>query len=422
MLEKPSSRQIVTSVESNYGWVVVAACTLMIAVTYGILYSYSVFFKPLADNFNWDRATASLIFSALLVIRGAISIGTGWLADKYGPKRLMVFCGFMIGLGLVLSSQVQTSGQFFFTFAVIEAIGLSGAFGIGAALISSWFTKHRGLAIGILSTGSGLGTLFIVPGTERLVNTSGWHNAFIICGLAAGIIIIISALFLRHAPQPTISENIKPGSEVKASDSAGPLPNKMSIWQLIRDSRMILLMAIFFFFFFSVQIVMVHLVNYATDTGINPLVAATFISVIGAVSIASRLSTGVGSDKIGIQNILILTSIFLIIAFIYLIFSKSLWQFYLFAIIFSLPYGGEIPQVPLLIGKIFGTKSMATLVGINMLVISIGGALGSWMAGRVFDATQSYLWAFIAGALAGAVSLILTIALKKRMKQAEANS
>ena len=88
-----------------YGWVIVAACTLMIAITYGLMYSYSVFFKPLADYFSWDRATVSLVYSASLVIRGAFRLGVGWLADRYGPVKLSVFCGFMIGLGLVLSSR-----------------------------------------------------------------------------------------------------------------------------------------------------------------------------------------------------------------------------------------------------------------------------------------------------------------------------
>ena len=167
---------------------------------------------------------------------------------------------------------------------------------------------------------------------------------------------------------------------------------------------------------------MVHLVNYATDMGISPLVAATFISVIGAVSIVGRLSTGIGSDKIGIHNTLILTRIFLVISFICLIFTKSLWAFYLFAVIFSLPYGGEIPQIPLFIGKYFGTKAMATLVGLSMFMTSIGGALGSWVAGKIFDTTQSYQGAFIAGALAGLVSLILVLILKRQTRQVEVTS
>jgi len=164
---------------------------------YGLMYSYSVFFKPLAVYFHWDRATVSLIYSASLIIRGAVSVGIGWLADKYGPIKLTIFCGLMIALGLILSSQVHTLWQFFVTYAVFEAIGLSGAFGIGTAMVSRWFTKKRGLALAIISTGSGMGTLFIVPGNERIINAIGWSNAFIWCGAAAGVLMVSTAFLLR---------------------------------------------------------------------------------------------------------------------------------------------------------------------------------------------------------------------------------
>ncbi len=398
----------------HYGWVIVAASTLMIAITYGVLYSYSVFFKPLAEHFSWDRATVSLIYSAALMIRGAISIGVGWLADRYSPSKIMVFCGCMIIVGLALSSQVTSLWQLFLTYAVVESVGLSGAYGIGTTITSRWFLKNRGLALGIVSTGSGLGTVFIVPGIERLISTYDWAQAFILIGTIAGIATVLLALLLRPAPASTPPENGKIDTINKAANNMPSSPIDMPVGKAMKDTRMILLMSSFLLFFFGIQIVMVHLVNYATDIGITPLVAASFISVIGAVSIIGRLATGTGSDRIGIYNTLMLTRVFLTLSFICLIFTRSLPAFYLFTILFSLPYGGEVPQVPLFIGKYFGTKSMATLVGVNLFVISVGGAIGSWMAGEIFDNTQSYQWAFIAGALAGIGSLLLVLVMRKQ--------
>jgi len=323
----------------------------------------------------------------------------------------MVFCGFMIGLGLVLSSQVQTLWQFFITYAVIEAIGLSGAFGIGSALISRWFTQKRGLALGILASGSGLGSLLIVPGCERLINAFNWSGAFLISGTIAGVVMIALAFTLRPAPYDTSKIDIK---NALAENNPIILESGVTLRQAIKDPKIILLLATFLFFFFSVQMIMVHLVNYATDVGINPLISATFISVIGVVSIVGRLSAGVGADKIGIHNTMIITRVFLIASLICLIFTRSLWTFYLFAVMFSLPYGGEIPQIPLFIGKYFGTKTMATLVGLCMFILSIGGAMGAWIAGRIFDITQSYQGAFITGAVAGLISLILVLILMRQ--------
>ena len=158
---------------------------------------------------------------------------------------------------------------------------------------------------------------------------------------------------------------------------------------------------------------MVHLVNYATDLNIAPLIAATFISIIGAISIAGRLLAGGGSERIGINNTLILTHVFLLVSFVGLIFVRPLWSFYLFAVVFGFTYGAEVPLIPLFIGRFFGIRSMATIVGLVLFIGNIGGALGPWIAGKIYDTAHDYHWAFVIGAICAAVSLVLAIWLKR---------
>lgn len=359
----------------------------------------------------WDRATVSFIYSASLLIRGAIAIGIGWLADRYGPVKISVFCGFMIGLGLILSSQVQTLWQFFLAYAVIEATGLSGAFGIGTAMVSRWFIKKPGLALAIVSSGSGLGTLFIVPGAERLVDAFGFAQAFITFGAVAGVLMMGAALVLRSPPAEGSDHSPIPVKNIK---TAGARTKSTSIGRALHNLPMLLLQGVFLLLFFCIQLIMVHLVNFATDTGITPLVAATFISLIGAVSILGRLAAGFAADRAGIYNTLIFTCFFVLVSFILLLFTRSLWTFYLFAVIFGFTYGSEVPQIPLFIGKFFGTKSMATLVGLTLFIGNIGGALGPWVAGLIFDSTHNYQWAFIIGAAAALAAVCLAILLKKQ--------
>jgi MFS transporter, OFA family, oxalate/formate antiporter len=389
---------------SNYGWVIVAACSLMILVTYGLTYSYSVFFKPLADYFQWDRASVSLIYSLSVIIRGAAAIGTGWLADKYGARKTMVFCGLMIAAGYLLSSQVSALWQFFLSYAIVEAIGVSGIFGIGSAIASRWFTRHRGLALGIVASGSGLGTLLIVPATERLVSAVQWSQTFIIVGIAAGILMVGGALFLREPPQlaKTTTDEEKPSA---------------TLGRAIKDRRFWLVMVCFLLFLFATQMVLVHLINYATDIGIDPLVAATFISVIGAVSIIGRLSTGVIAEKIGLYKSLVLICICLGLSFILLLFTRSVWSFYIFAVIFGLAYGGEVTQIPLSIARFFGTRIMATLMGVTLFITGLGGAAGPWIAGKIYDVTASYNWAFIIGVAASALCIVMVGLLKRVEKK-----
>jgi MFS family permease len=395
---------------SSYRWIIVATCALMIFITYGLVYSYSIFFKPLADYFHWDRATVSLIYSAAVIIRGASAIGTGWLADRYGARRVMVFCGFMMGAGFLLSSRVASLWQFFLTYAVIEAIGMSGIFGIGTAMVSRWFTKNRGLALGIVASGSGLGTMLIAPGTEQLINAVDWSQTFIIIGIGAGVLMVAAALFLRKPPF-SLSPAVKDAEEF--SGSRDSQPDGISLAEALRDRRMLLILITFLLFFFSIQMVMVHLVNYATDMGIDPLVAATFVSVIGAVSIGGRLSIGVGADRIGVYSSLLVTRVFLVLSFVLLLFTRAPWSFYLFAVLFGIPYGGEVTQIPLVIGRYFGTGAMATLMGVTMFTNGLGGALGPWVAGKIFDITGSYNGAFITGAVVALGSTLVVFLLKR---------
>lgn len=392
----------------NYGWVVVAACTVMIAVTYGLIYSYSVFFKPLAVIFHWDRETLSAVYSISFIVRGIASVGAGWLADKYRPSIVMAVCGIFLAIGMILSGRVHSLWQFYITYGFLGAIGFSGTFGIGTAMVSRWFTRNRGMALGIVSTGSGLGMVFIVPAVERLIDATDWSKAFFICGVVSGAIMIIAALFLRMPPEGKQESTV--GNTIGQSD-------EVTLKQAFTDSRMLLFMGAVLLFFLSIQIVMVHLVNYATDEGVSATVAATFMGVIGAVSIGGRLLTGAATDKTGIYNTLIATRAFLLVSFIILIFTKPIWSFIVFAVIFGFPYGGEIPQIPLFVGKYWGTKSMAMLVGLNTFVITIGGALGSWGAGFIYDITQSYTWAFIAGAIASLGSLLLILILMRRTQE-----
>jgi MFS family permease len=142
-------------------------------------------------------------------------------------------------------------------------------------------------------------------------------------------------------------------------------------------------------------------------------VAASLISIIGLVGIAGRLTMGIGADKLGIYNTLILCSSLLALALILLIFTNSLWTFYLFAAAFGFAYGGEVPLIPLFISHFFGIRSMAALMGFLLFISNIGGALGPWVGGKIYDLTGSYRIAFLIGAIAGIILLLMSIVLKK---------
>ncbi|MCX7911464.1 MAG: MFS transporter [Dehalococcoidales bacterium] len=390
-----------------YRWVALAASSLMICITYGLIYSYGVFFKPISAHFGWDRASVSMVYSLSVIIRGAAGIGTGWLADRHGARKIVAICGILMGAGYLLSSTIDNLWQFFLSYAVLEAIGMSAIFGVGMAEASRWFTVKRGLALGIAASGSGLGTFIIVPLAERLVNALGWSKTFFAIGIATGVIITGCALFLRRPPS---TGPVAGNTKVEGGTTFG---------EALRDMRLYLIMVSFLLFFFGTQIVIVHLVNHATDIGIDPLIAATFVSIIGLSSIGSRLVMGAITERIGIHRALLTMCLFLLGSFVLLLFIRSSWAFYLFAVLFGIPYGGEVTQIPLAISRYFGTRAMGTLMGLTLFITGLGGACGAWLAGKIFDLTDSYTWAFITGAIAAIGSAATVWLLQRQDKKGQ---
>ena len=403
-----------------YGWVIVAASTILLTMQAGIFYSFGVFFKPVAADFGWSRAVTSGVHSVLMLSHGAFAAPMGWLADKFGPAKVMVFCGFATGLGLVLTSQINALWQFYLTYGLVVGIGLSGGMPVTTGTIARWFVKHRGLALGIASAGVGLGTLIVLPMAERLIAAFAWSGAYFILGIASWIVMITCAVFLRRDPEGMGYQAYgvqKPPTEANTDHSREisyvALDTGISLRAAARTRPLWLLFFTYFLFGFCLQMIMVHLVNYATDLGITPLIAATLLSMVGIGSMLGRVAMGAASDRIGSSNALAICCLVLGISLLWLLFARELWMFYLFAIVFGFAYGGEVPQMAALVGQLFGLRSVAALVGVVLIGLSIGGALGSLMGGSIFDLTQSYQVAFTVAVVVSFATVILALMLRR---------
>ncbi len=384
----------------------------------GLIYSYGVFFKHLIADFGWSRAATSGVHSLFMVVHGGLAVGMGWLADRFGPARVMATCAFIAGVGLALTSQVNTLWQLYVTYGIIFGIGQSAGFITTMSTTARWFIKRRGLALGIVTSGAGLGILVIAPASARLIAAYGWSTTYLVLAAAAWAIVIPSALLLRRDPA---EKGLRPYGIDEAVTAVDSKQQKevdigergIGLEAAVRYKPLWMLFVVYFLFNFCLQMVMVHLVNFATDMGIASLIAATFISIIGIGSFVGRLLMGTASDRIGASNALLICCIIMLSTLVFLIFARELWMFYLFAIVFGFAYGGEVPQMPVLVGRFFGLRAVAALVGVIVFGATIGGAIGAWVGGQVFDVTQSYQPAFTIAAVTSFVGVVLTLMLKK---------
>jgi len=406
-----------------YGWIIVIVCAIQQALQNGIQYSFGIFFKPLVADFGWTRASLSGVYALSMISGGLFAIPAGWLADRIGPAKIALIYGTLIGLGLILSSRITDLVQLYITYGVIFGIGTGGVFAVSSGITARWFFKKRGLALGIVSAGVGFGILVMPPANEYLIRAIGWSNSYLIIGIMALIIFIATALFLRRDPKDIGClpyGAVKPEPEDMLIQGQKPyhpaFDGGMTLWNACFTPSLWILIFTAVLVGVCTQMISLHLVNYATDIGISPLTAATIISVIGIGGIFGRLLIGSGSDRIGNINAMILCMVIQTASLIWLIFSSDLWMLYVFAALFSFAFGGEVPLLTLLVSEQFGLRAVSALVGVMLLATRLGAALGSWMGGQIFDATDSYIVAFIIASAASTIAMVAVIALKKMKK------
>jgi len=381
-----------------YGWVVVAASLVIACVFLSIRLSFGVFFKSLQAEFELTRAATSSLFSTFMILGAVTGLICGWATDRYGPRAVITVMGLITGLSLVLTSQTTSLWQIFLSYSLLLAIGTGGIVPVIIAAVSRWFDKKRGMAIGIATTGTSLGTLIGVPVAAYLVSTLDWRMAYLVMGLTAWIVVLAMATLLRRDPSEmgllpdgaALSDSgIKTSGAAEVSHISGA-----AFRQVLGTRSLWIMAAIFMLFATCFSLIATHFVPHATDLGIPLIGASTVISVIGGLQIPGRLSAGRISDIMGRKVPGIILALLATVALVWLTRSHTLGMFYLFAVVFGFSMGGLGVIILTIPGEIFGKRNLGVIMGIMEIGFSTGSAAGALLGGFVFDATNSYHLAF----------------------------
>ena len=166
----------------------------------------------------------------------------------------------------------------------------------------------------------------------------------------------------------------------------------------------------------SLQMVMVHLIPYSTDIGIDKEISAVFLGLIGGCSMLGRLMMGSTADKIGGKNALLICIFTQIFCMFWLQIADNFWMIYLFTVFFGFSYGGWTPLLALMAGEFFGLRSLGLIIGVMVFAVTIGGAVGPLLAGYIYDVSGSYRTAFIGGAIIIMIGFFATLFMKAPIK------
>ena len=381
-----------------YGWVVVAASATVIAVAMGALFSLGVFLKPIEDGMGWSRSEISIVALLNWLAMGLGSFVWGALSDRVGGRAVTVAGGFLLGLGLVLSSQVTVLAWFYVTFGVTVGFAVGAFYAPLTATATRWFTSNRGLAVGVVSAGIGLGTFLIAPLARALTNAWGWRGAMLALGDLAWLVVIPVALLIRNAPAEM---------GAVALGGAAAARREYTTREVVRAPQFWAIALTHFACCAAHSGPIFHMVTHAIDQGVAAMVAATVFGVSGLSSIAGRIGCGMLADRFGAKRTLIAGLGLQAVMILSYRFTGDAAAFYAAALVFGVAYGGVMPLYALVTREYFGERIMGTAYGGVFLISTLGMGLGSWAGGYIHDALGTYAWLYLGSAAVGAMAVVL---------------
>jgi MFS family permease len=384
-----------------------------ILATYALtIYSFGIFLRPITEQFNWDRGALSAALSIGMLVSGPLSIFTGRLSDRHGPRLLVTGSGLLTGTAFMLMSQVSALWHVYLLYGVAMALGGSGCIVPVSSTIPRWFHRRRGVAIGLTWTGIGLGGIVTPLLAQGLISGYGWREAYVVLGAANLIIVMLLAQTLRRDPQQM---GLRPygEKETPAGEPATPPSPGLTLKQAIRTGRFWLFGLVMLGFVFTMQVMMAHITPHAIDVGVPAGPAASVVSIWAATSLIGRNLAGFVADRIGAARSVALHLTAMALTIVWLLFAREPWTFYVFAAVYGIAYGGVVPMQTLMAGELFGLRSLGMIVASLMMLGSAGGALGPPLAGAIFDATGEYQIAFLISLGLIILAIILSVILTR---------
>lgn len=388
-----------------YGWVIVGGAFIVLFTAYGTQYAFGVFFPTLLEEFGWSRASLSGVFSLYAFLYCLFGLPAGRLTDRWGPRAVIAMGGLLLGLGLTGMSQVRALWHPYLFYGIVAALGMSTAYVPCNSTVVKWFVSRRGLAVGLASSGGAAGTFLVPPLAHLIVNAVGWRWAYVVLGTGALVTLNLTAMVMRRDP-----ETMSLAPEGAPGDPAAVRPSGDAAWPLGRavgTSGFWLLSGVFICTWIPVFIPFVHVVAFARDLGIAPLLAASAISAIGIAATGGRLLMGAVSDRIGRKSALAIALVLQALSFAGFVGVNGLSSLYLVAVGFGFSYGAVSALFPSIVGDFFGREQAGSLVGFVFALAGSTGALGAVGAGAIYDATGQYTWAFLTSAGLNSLALIL---------------
>ncbi len=374
------------------GWGVVAAAYVGVMVSFAAImpYTFSLFLEPLTQAFGWHREAISSAFGIAAITVAVFSPGIGSLLDRFPPRRIIIPSVIVFALAYAsLSLLTPNITRFYVTYFILGVVGNGTAQLSYTRAVLTWFQKRRGLALALVLTGSGTGSIVVPLVTQTVIHHYGWRSAYVALGCIALLGLPLTALLVRNRP-------------AALSHSDQTFSSGSSVGAALRGSIFWILAVIIMLEAFGSNGLLSHLAAMLTERGVSGESAALALSVMGATGIVGRLTTGLLLDRYFAPYVsMIMLAVASVGTFVLSTAATPAIALVGTALL-GYGLGSESDVVPYLIARYFGRKHFAALYGLTWTAYAVGGATGPIVVGRFYDRYGSYQPRFV-------VALALTL-------------
>lgn len=363
------------------GWLVTLAAFVGVMVSFAAMvpFTFSLFLTPLQLAFGWKREAISQGFAITALTVAACSPMIGSLLDRFPPRRIILPCIVVFACAMASLSLLKGHiSQFYASYVVLGIAGNATAQLAYSRAVLTWFDRRRGLALAVVLTGSGTGSILLPLLTQHVLSAHGWRSAYLVLGAVALLGLPLTSLLVRN----------RPGVELEAA-AVGETGG--GVGKLLRTGIFWLIAIPVMLSALGINGAIGHLAALLTGRSISASSAALALSMLGLSGIVGRLITGHLLDRIFAPYVSLAVLLVAGLGILTTAYATTAAMGILGAFLIGFGSGSEADVVPYLIAKYFGRARFSTLYGLSWTAYAIGGAIGPVLMGRAFDQAGTYL-------------------------------
>jgi MFS family permease len=403
----------------------VAAAAVILMITAGIRLTSGLFLSPINTATGLGIATVSFAMAISQFVWGLAQPVFGAVADRWGPGRVIVMGGLMLAAGTALTPFLDSQLGLIFALGILSAAGAgAGSFSVlmGAAA-QRVPPEQRALASGVINAGASVGQLVYAPIVQATIAAFGWVTSMLWVAASALITLPLAWPLRRRAAEagqaaPTQGQAARPEGPTASPQGQGTAAPESGFRAQLRiafaDRSYLFLHAGFFTCGFHIAFLITHMPGEVELCGLPAQVSANAIALIGLFNILGSIGTGMLCARYSMKNLLAaMYASRAVVILIYLAAPKTTLTMYAFAAVLGLTWLATVPPTAGLVGKLFGTRYLATLFGLTLLSHQTGAFFGAWLGGLAFAASGDFQWMWYADIVLALAAALISLPIRE---------